>query len=345
MPRRLLLLMTAAATLATGCTLGGSVDTTDTPVEVPTPGPAEWRRTVSGLEVLGVGTAPDAAEMDLLAAALASIPEELWDQAGMRTIYRIPDDPAAEPGTLAFARGPDIYLTDATFSQPAGSIALEAAIIHELTHTAQFAALTAADIAAAGDDSDSLIRDSALVRSFSEAAGWVRDEQGWELPEPTGVLGYGSTAPEEDMAETVTAVVLGRGGDLSLGRVAWAEDWLGAGADALAAGRPYVPAGAVERRADGPLYDAAAVAAAEPTHVEPMYYALADDRPLEEIAREVAAALESRGLEGSLGRADGEPEHFAGFSAIGGERDYRVELWDLRAEPAGHVLLVYVALW
>lgn len=336
--------MLVTLALAAGCTLGGSSGD-ESAVEVPTPGPVEWRRTVAGIDVLGVGTSPDPAELDLLAAAVTAIPEVLWDRAALGAVYRIPDDPAVEPGTLAFATGPDVYLTDATFAQPGGSTALEAAIAHELAHTAQFAALTGDDVTAAGDDPEALIRGSALVRRFAAAAGWIEGGDGWQLPDPAGAVGSGVTAPEEDMAETVAAVVLGRAEDLSPARVAWAEEWLGAGAAELAAGCPYVPAGAVPRRADEPLFDTAAVAPLATGHVEPVYYALEDARPLPEIAAEVATALAARGLVGTLGAAAGEPAHYAGLYDPGGERRYWVELWDLRAEPAGHVLLTYVALW
>jgi len=343
MPRRLFGLALAAAVFTTACTLGTPDSATDSPVEVQTPGPADWRRTVSGIDVLGVDTSSDANEMERLADALEQIPEALWAKAGLRTVYRIPDDPAAEPGTQAFARGPDIYLTDATFSSRAGSMALEAVIAHELTHTAQFAALTDNDIAAANGDSVSLIRDSTLVRSFGEAVGWVHTEEGWQLPDPQGTTDYALTAPEEDMAETVAAVVLGRAEDFSSARIVWTEQWLGVDAEELATGRPYLPAGAIEHRSEAPLYDTAAVAAIGSDHVAPAYYALAGDQALVDIARDVTDALASRGLSGSLGELAGD--HIAGHYAGGRGRDYWVELWDLRAQPSGHVLLIYVALW
>jgi hypothetical protein len=342
MPRRLLLLLVVTFALAAGCTLGAPGD--DEPVEVTTPGPVEWRRTVAGTEVLGVGTSPDQTELDTLAAALAEIPQAVWDKAALGAIYRVPDDPAMEEGTAAFAVGPDVYLTDATFARPGGSMTLETAVVHELAHTAQFAALGDDDIAAAGNDPSVLIRNSALVRQFAAAAGWVDGEDGWRLPDPAGAVGSGAIAPEEDMAETVAAVALGRAEDLSPARVAWAEGWLGVDAATLAHGRPFVPAGATLRRADEPLFDTAAVPAEPGDHVEPAYYALTDTRPLSEIAAEVAAALAERGMEGALG-ASGAPVHFAGAYDTGTGRRYWVELWDLRDEPAGHVLLTYVALW
>ncbi len=146
------------------------------------------------------------------------------------------------------------------------------------------------------------------------------------------------------MAETVAGVVLGRAEGLSSARVAWVEGWLDADAATLARGRPYVPAEAVPRRADEPLFDVATVPTPPTGHVEPVYYALADTRPLPEIAAEVEAALASRGLQGTLGTS-GDPVHYTGLYDPGTGRRYWVELWDLRDEPAGHVLLTYVALW
>jgi hypothetical protein len=342
MPRRLLLLLVVTSALAAGCTLGAPGD--EAPVEVTTPGPVAWRRTVATTEILGVGTSPDQAELDVLAAALGEIPQAVWDKAALGTIYRIPNDAAMEEGTAAFAVGPDVYLTDATFARPGGSMTLEAAVVHEMAHTAQFAALGDDDIAAAGGDATVLIRNSALVRQFAAAAGWVEGDDGWRLPDPSGTAGSGTIAPEEDMAEAVAAVALGQAEDFSAARIEWVEEWLGVDAATLARGRPYLPAGATLRPADEPLFDAVAIPTEPGDHVEPAYYALADTRPLADNAAEVAAALAGRGLEGTLG-AGGEPVHYTGAYDTGTGRRYWVELWDLRAEPAGHLLLTYVALW
>jgi hypothetical protein len=323
----------------------------------------DWRRTVAGVEVAGAGTRPDPAELAVLEAALEEIPAGVVERTGLGTLYRVSDTIAGDPPepTLAFSRGADVYLLDRTFTVDDRLITrfdLARVLGHELAHVAQFSGLTSDDIVAIGDGDEAPgavdpIARSALVGDFAEAAGWREGTAGgWVLPDPAGTTAYGATAPDEDLAEVVSLMLVGRADWVSAGRVAWAEEWLGVTAPLLESGKPYVPPGAAPLDTAQPLYDEAEVARYGTAHTDVESYRLAGSGPPgETLAGEVATALTVRGMPGTLAPvADDRVDRYAGYFLRGDGVALWVELWDFRrapgyVDPPPYPVLTYVTLW
>ncbi len=317
-----------------------------------------WKRTIGDVEIVGVTDRADAAEVELIAAAVGELPTELVEAGEMRALVRaVEADAEAEPVTLAVARGPDIYLLDLTFasSPPPTRLAMAGVLAHELTHTAQFADIRP-DYLAGLEGRDLATLDvtaaSELVQDFARAAGWRSDDGTWSLPDPSGTTPYGATSPAEDMAESVAVLALGRPWLISPERIAWVEDWLGVAASDLAAGKPWAPPGSVELASRQPLYDEDKVGAIDAAHVEPLYWALpAGSTPAADLAAEAGAQLRQRGLTGTLEPvADDRLPRFGGRFVRSDGVSYWVELWDFRsADIAGDIpeqpVLTYVMLW
>ncbi len=359
-----------ALLLVPACALGGSGDPTPSSgvlaeLGVPDPEGIAWQRRSGAIELVGTTSRPVPGELTLIAAALAEVPQAVLDRAPLRFLVRAPavDTARLHPATAAFARGPDVYLVDRTFTDAgagATRLGLARVLIHELAHVAQFDTLSEAYVTAVLDGSLSITDTgdgSLLVADFADAAGW-RNTSGdelrprWSLPDPSGTTTYGATSPEEDMAESVAAVALGRAGELSPERVRWVEAWLGVSATRLAAGKPYVPPGSREAFFREPVYDEAEVAARRTAHAEAQYFELPGSQPAaERLASTIGSELRSRALTGTLSEvADDRLPRYAGeFRRSDGLR-FWVELWDFRSAtgfrsaPTAPVL-TYVAMW
>ncbi len=357
--------------LVPACSLGGSPAASSgalAEIEIPAPTSIQWERNSGSIELLGTTPRAVPGELALIAAALAEVPTAIYDKAPLRYLVRAPTVGTADlhPATAAFARGPDVYIVDRTFQDPAAGgntrFGLARVLLHELAHVAQFDTL-APDYVRAVQDGTLEITDtgdgSLLVADFAEAVGWRNSSSDalrprWSLSgsAAAGTTEYGRSSPEEDMAESVALVALGLNGVLSPERIRWVEEWLGAGAERLAAGKPWVPEGSRQAQFREPVYDEAEVAARRADHVEPVYYELAPSLPpAERLAAQVGSELRGRGLSGSLTPvADDRLPRFSGeFRRSDGLR-FWVELWDFReasgfrSAPAGPVL-TYVALW
>lgn len=323
-----------------------------------------WKREVAGLELLGLSSAADPRELELLEAAFEELPVGLVEAAAVRNLVR--DSAVAgtpvEPTLLAFTRGPDIYVIERTFNESGSTrLGLAKVLAHELAHAAQFAAIDEAYVEAllAGEVAvaDPTTASSAIA-DFAEATGWDNRsndpfQPSWQ-PGPTTLAGateYGRTSPSEDLADSVAAVAIGQANTISADRVAWVEELIGSTATNLAKGKPWVPAGSKAITSVNPIYDEAQVASLGKQHAEPSYFQLpATEPPTADLATEITNELRLRDLAGELERVDDErlPRYAGRFLRDGG-LSYWVELWDFReaALDSGVPLpvLTYVVLW
>lgn len=336
-----------------GCTLGGPAESTAgvgsaAGVSVPEVSGIVWRRQVGELSIVGVTATADPGELSLLAAALDQVPGALRDRANVRSLVRTTEADELDPATLAFSRGPDIYLIDRTF---AGTSRLELAhtLAHEMAHVSQFASLDPTDATVESVDLD---RASSDVADFVAAIGWVDGPGGWFSDSAaSGTTDYGATGPAEDMAESIALVATGRAGELSADRVAWVEQWAGATAQDMARGKPWRPPGASVIESSNPIYDEDAVRSLGGTRREPLYLLLADaETSAVGLVDVIGRELRSRAMAGVLDAiADPTVPRFGGVMVSPDGSRLWVELWDFRdaaiaGSPDGAVL-TYVDVW
>lgn len=354
-------------------TTGTSHDLTDPAVisklGAPEPEGIDWERSIDGTRLVGIDSEPVPHELDLIAATLMEVPAVLKALIEPRTIVRLPRARSGDPDheeAVGYSVGPDIYLPDAAFSQTTGSTTLldmTRTYVHELAHTAQFNNLDAGFVSAALAGLTDPVNPedgSALVRDFAASTGWINESSDpyradWRLSDPASAPSrYGATGPAEDMAETLSLIVLGRGDGLTSNRVRWVESWLGIDAEDLAVGKPWAPAGSVEVLARQPLYDEERVAALSVSaeHAEPLYLELDPGMPDPAIvAATIGGRLSGRGLAGALVEInDDRLPHYGGVYTRSDGVRFWVELLDFRAAsgftsaPADPVL-IYVMFW
>jgi hypothetical protein len=154
------------------------------------------------------------------------------------------------------------------------------------------------------------------------------------------------------MAESIAMVAMGRANWIPDNHTRWVEGWLDTNSEALAAGKPWIPAGSTEVISAQSLYSADALTSAAPgatprgAHYFELPANIEDPLVLEpELERE----LLQRGLLGSFTRVDMQDvPHYEGlFTRRDGVR-FWVELWDFRGTGPGNPnvpLLAYVELW
>jgi hypothetical protein len=360
--RRLATGLILVLVLASSCTLGGG-STESAPgagvearIGVPAPEGVVWQREVAGETVLGLTNSANPLEMALLTAAMGQIPDAVVRKADIRNLVRATDSERLDPATLAFSRGPDMYLINRTFD---GTTRLELAytLAHEMAHVAQFNALDPelVDQVLAGEiDSLDPNRASLDVGDFVDAIGWQdQGANGWfSATAATGTTVYGGSGPSEDMAESVALVATGRANELSEDRVRWVEEWTGVPATSMAQGKPWRPPSAEVISSADPIYDTAGVSALGGIRVEPLYLLLAESgTTFPEIVDEVGRVLRERGMAGVLSEiADPRVPRSGGRMVRPGGSLLWVELWDFRATnaftnaPPG-VVLTYVDVW
>jgi hypothetical protein len=350
-------------TVLAACSVGvddGPIAAGDGPqITVEPPPEPDWRREVEGVTVAGAGTPADREELALLGAGLGELPAELIEQAGLETIYRVRDgEITVEEQTLAFSRGPDIFLIDRTFASEPTAFDMATLLAHELAHVMQFNRLTQEDAdAVAGVVNADPIAGSEFVRDFAESAGW-RDRSSkpgdpvWLLADASGTTPYGTTAPDEDMAESIALILTGRADHVSRDRLEWLEDLLGLDGPRFTAGKPFIPVGAERIDPTQPLYDVDAVAVRTAQNADPITFALPSDAAAgETLAGQIEAALLQRGLGGGLSREqDRRIERYTGRFLRGDGVGFWVELWDFRnapgfVDPPQTPVLTYVMLW
>lgn len=329
----------------------------------------DWERPIDRLRYAGDGAPPSAEEVGLVSRVIDDIPTALLAKLDVRYVIRATDATVARPShpqAVAFAVGPDIYLLDRVFVLSQGGSTrfdLARALGHELAHVAQFQTMTDEYIAIALSGRLTQINPidgSQLVAEFAEATGWVNgsDDDGieaWSLPPGVSASSeYGATNPGEDMAEAVALVITGSADLVPDDRVRWVEQWLGAPADVLSIGQPWIPAGAITLISEDPLYDVEAVSglAGSLRHTEPLYLGLGTDSPLmADLVELVTTRLRSRVMTGSLERIDDDRvPRFGGRFARPDGTYWWVELWDFPHRAAGvsgpsDPVLVYVAIW
>jgi len=377
------LVLTACGFVATTSTTVDGSDplgsTTTAPVEIDLDDPdlqarlgsplfedVSWKRTFGGLTLLGATPAAEPAELELLAAALDEIPSSLMEAGSPRNLIRIESVSGAEAigKAVAFTKGPDIYLVDRTFApndEPTTLLELTRALIHELTHVAQYRALTETYVQAALAGEVGQVdpaSGSKLVRSFAASVGWIDQstdplEASWFLPTSIeAATDYGRTGAGEDMAEAVSMVLVGRSNWIPSTHARWVEQWLGSGTAALANGKPWAPAGSREVLSKDPLYDEAALngISLRFTHIEPLYFSLPDSvAPHTQLAGEIQIRLLERRISGALALTDdARLPHYSGLFTRQDGVNVWVELWDFR-EATGFKptdpILTYVMLW
>lgn len=364
-------LVVAALTFAASC--GGAAPAANGPLDedllgrldVAAPTEISWTRTIEDIEIAGVGTRPDPTELALLGAALREVPRSIREAARPDAIFRVTDSygDTLDEATFAFSRGSNVYLLDRTFRNGSGLISrmdLARVLTHELSHVAQFHSLTNEDVAAILDSSAAVkdpITASALVRDYAASVGWSNRSTDpanpeWTLESPVGTTSYGRTAPEEDMADVVSLLALGRADGISQDRIDWVESWLDITQVALVAGKPYIPPGAQPVGTAQPLFDVQAVSGYGAAHTEAESYQLSGiTMPGEQLAADLGGHLGTRGMAGSLTRTD-DPRiaRYAGYFLRGDGVGFWVELWDFRdapgfANPPDQPVLTYVVLW
>ncbi len=326
---------------------------------VDSPAEVHWLRKLPGVDLVGITPAVVPEEHDLLAAAMAELPDQLSIRP--RLIIRTSIPPTAEhDDPFAVTRGPDVWIFDDTFSWDGGGVGrltMLRVLAHEFAHVAQFEALdpqVVGDVAA-GRSSDLSLVHSLLVKDFVEATGWTADpssESGWRLDGPASTT-YGATSPIEDLAESVALVVTGLGDGIPTTHRVWVEKWLGAPERVLAAGKPWAPGEAIEVLSGTPLYDVERVAQLAGTRAaEVLTYQLpATSPPAADLAVTVSLRLTERGLPGTMGRVDDESVlRFAGRFNRADGTIFWVELWDFRdapgyANPPDGPALSYVVIY
>jgi hypothetical protein len=343
------------------CTLGGTEqEATGAGLEarlgVPAAEGVVWQREVAGETVVGVTSSANPSELSLISAALGQVPDPIKRKADVRSLVRATNTETLDPATLAFSRGPDIYLINRTFD---GTSRLDLAytLAHELTHVAQFNALDPdyVDQVLAGEvDSLDPNQASLAVAEFVDAIGWQEQgATGWfSASAGTGTTVYGATGPSEDMAEAVALVATGRANELSEDRVRWVEKWTGVSATEMARGKPWRPPGATVIRSEDTIYDETGVGQIGGTRVEPIYLLLAPNgSTTQELIDEVASELRARGMAGVLEPiADDRLPRIGGRMVRPGGSLLWVELWDFRAataftNPPPGAVLTYVDVW
>ena len=319
--------------------------------------PVGWQRFAGPFNIVGDDELPDANQLVLIEAALAETPVELFSEP--RTLVRtslVPTnlDPTR---TLAVAVGPDIYLLDPVFAIDGSTslLNLTYAITHELAHTQQWYALDDDYVRSALDgdvERVDLVKGSALVRSFAADTGWQFTSDGsWMLSdESVTASAYARTNPAEDMAESIAWAAVGRTDWIDDARQVWIEEWAGVSLDQLANDMPWSPAGSEERTSPDPIYDEAAVAqlsgALSATHIEPLYFSLADIGDPADFADQIVARLTARGMTGQLQLSTDErlPRYTGVFFRSDGTA-YWVEFWDFRGTELGDApVLTYVLI-
>jgi hypothetical protein len=203
---------------------------------------------------------------------------------------------------------------------------------------------------------------STLVRAYAEAVGWVDTAADplapvWHIDTPERApTTYGATGPAEDFAEALAMILIGRANWLDPDRVTWMTDWLGTTAEELSEGKPWSPAGSAEVISPSPVYDeelAASLARDRGAgHIEPLYFALANDTPdAGRLATQVAQALTGRRLTGSMDPVpDDRLPRFQGVFERTDGVVMLVELWDFRhaggfVSQPDDAVLTYVVIW
>ncbi|MDH3729904.1 MAG: DUF4157 domain-containing protein [Acidimicrobiia bacterium] len=361
MPRPLLPLSLLFVGLLAACTLGGAdveiVDAgLDARIGVPEAEGVIWQREVAGETLVGITASANPSELSLITAALGQVPEPVKRQADVRNLVRATDTETLDPATLAFSRGPDIYLINRTF-EGTSRLDLAYTLAHELTHVAQFNALDPGfvDQVLAGEV-DSLDPNSASVdvADFSDAIGWEdRGATGWfSESAANGTTVYGASGPSEDMAESVALVATGRANELSEDRVRWVEEWTGVSAAEMARGKPWRPPAASLISSANPIYDEQGVRSLGGSRVEPLYLLLVEDgSTTQQLVEMVGSELRARGMAGVLEEIpDSRVPRFGGRMVRPGGSLLWVELWDFRfstafANPPPGVVLTYVDVW
>ncbi|NND84291.1 MAG: hypothetical protein HKN46_03995 [Acidimicrobiia bacterium] len=306
---------------------------------VDSPAEIRWLRPLDGVDLVGVTPEIEPGEHELLINALAELPPQL--DVRPRLIIRSDRPPTAEfSDPFAVARGPDVWLFDATFEWDGAGVnrfTMARVLAHEFAHIAQFEALDPVVVGdvAARRSSDLSLTNSLLLQDFIAATGWERDGEEWQL-DGAASSEYGATNPIEDMAEAVSLIVAGLGDGVPGPQAAWVEAWLGVPADVLAEGAPWAPADAIEIVSGTPLFDEARVARlAGDGPIEVLSYQLTGDAPDgPSLAALVGERLGDRKVIGALGRVD-DPAvmRFAGrFDRPDGSILW-VEVWDFREAP------------
>ncbi|MDH3308104.1 MAG: hypothetical protein OEO77_11375 [Acidimicrobiia bacterium] len=346
----------------TASSVARSVDLTDPAVAAdlgsPPFAPVAWQRFIGPWTAVGDGAVPGPNELALMQAAATDLPAALSIEP--RQIVRtssvtVPEGHPAT-GAVAASRGPDIYLLDGVFAgaRMAPRLDILLALSHELVHVAQWYELDPDYITAALDGRVQTLRlvdGSTLVEEWAAATGWTDTDPDpfvadWTLVgDSRPPTAYARTDPAEDMADSVSMAVIGRGDELDDARRIWVEQWLGTDLDTVAAGQPWAPAGAASVTSEAALYDTDAVLSlmADRSRIDQVAFELPGEfGDLEATAALVEEGLARHGLVGSL---TGDDTLRSGRFDRQDGSTLRVEVRDLRASGATGLLLVYVLIW
>lgn len=306
-----------------------------------------WERRAGRWTIIGDGPAPLPEQVILIQTASNDIPPALSVEP--RQLVRTgsvglsPDHPAS--GSVAIAKGPDVFLLDGAFGTNT-RWSVGRVLSHELVHVAQWYELSDAYVGAAraGNIATLRLRDgSDLVAAWAAATGWEDSDPDpfatrWQLTgEPPNE--YARTDPAEDMAESVSLIVSGLTDLVDAPRTTFIENWLGVDVEVLAVGKPWAPPTAIEVSSVTPLYDQEATGSVNASRADALYFEL-PDADLDEIATHAQARLTGRQFSGTLTPSESS---WAGmFSHPDGS-----SLWVELADPgAGEsLLLIYVWLW
>ncbi len=328
--------------------------------------PVNWQRTVGAFTAIGDDRLPDPAQIALMTAATAEIPDQVT--ATPRSLVRTssvtgPSD-AEGAHAVALALGPDIYLLDPVFDLDGGTTRLNLAyaLTHELVHVEQWYALDPAYVAAsrAGEISEIVLADgSTSVAAFAAATGWTDTDPDpiateWVLSgDAVASSPYGATSPVEDMADTVAWAAMGRTNWLDQAHLDWLQQWAGVPAATFATAKPWSPSGSQEVLSADAVFDETQVAnlldSTGSIHAEPLYFELPGNiAEPDAFVAELSGHLTDRAMTGTLTRlADDRLPRYAGSFTRPDGTLFWVEFWDFRSSDLGPTtpILTYVLVW
>lgn len=319
----------------------------------------DWERRAGRWVIVGDGPAPNGVDIELIQRASSDVheaitiePRQLIRTAG----FEVPEDDT-HTSIVAYARGPNVFLLDASFGTlfTATRWNVGQTLVHELAHVAQWYALTDEYLIALQEDEGTQfgINDgSALIADWAAATGWRDADQrdhvtDWVLTTEAPTA-YGATAPAEDMADSLALAASGLGNQLSSDRAAFIEEWIGVSVEELGMYKPWVPVGSIEFDNQFAVYNQTSVAAITPRefrHEDPMFFALPPDiPPLDELAAEIDTRLEARGMPGEM-TLERDGLRWTGVYDMPDGSFMWVELIDDEFLTGDGAILVYVWVW
>lgn len=190
-------------------------------------------------------------EVEIIKRVIDRMPHELYEYRPLAIISTKLelDYKSFNPEGIAYARGPYVYVGDETFTKDpsldSGTyLGLQRVLMHEFVHVAQFFTI----VEAPEEYVSSYLEQSSLTKEWIEETGWYLSNNMWKLKSGETTTDYGKTSPIEDMADSVSLILLGRGDEISESRKAWISQWFGESIEYLLEGTIPLPEDFSQRR-------------------------------------------------------------------------------------------------